>query len=154
MAWYYDHDACVGKVWRYLGRKYTKADYEQGIVYGRITDAYGYNDKTKQWCVCEVKVEWPDVQQGPIQIFDTAFNLQKKHKECTVVPVLAIPDALERRLRRWRNWDGLLHGCNKLGVEIWGIESGAIRRAQGSKAQGTKAGATKPKATKAEAPRQ
>jgi len=53
--------------------------------------------------ICEVKVEWPDVQQGPIQIFDTAFNLQKKHKECTVVPVLAIPDALERRLRRWRN---------------------------------------------------
>jgi len=129
-TWYFNHAACVRKVYRYLKAKYTEADYERKLVEGRITDAYGYNQKTKTHYVCEVKVKWDDLQKAVFQVTDTTRRLQKKHKKDTVVPVLAIPGALEKKLRGWGDWQSLRRHCRETGVKVWIIESGGIRQAR------------------------
>lgn len=154
-VWYKDHDKCVGKVYRYLKKKCTTADYERKIAGDlRTTDAYGYDEKTKTWYICEIKVRWDDVQKGPMQIKDTMVLLKnknkgdRKHKDDFIVPVLAIPDAFQRRIQKWGNWSGLLSTCNALGVELWLIESGGIRLAKGSKSQKIKVTKSTTKAEK------
>ena len=76
-TWYFDHAACVRKVYRYLKQKCTEADYEKKLVEDRITDVFGYNKNTKTWYLCEIKVDWNDLHKAPFQIMDTAVRLRK-----------------------------------------------------------------------------
>ena len=149
-TWYYDHPACVRKVYRYLKsqKKCLEADYERSLVPGTRTDAYGYNGEERTWYICEIKTDLTDRHKAISELTDTCHPFQKRHRSDSVVPVLALTFRLEKDLRESGKWQGLLQNCNRLGMEIWIIESGAIRRAQGSKAVMTEAKTPKPRSTK------
>jgi len=121
------HATCVRKVYRYLKQKYGEANYEQKTVADRITDALGYSQKSKTWYLCEIKVNWSDLQKSPYQIHDTAFRFQKSHKGDTVVPVIAFPARLQKELVNYDNWDSLRDTCRRLGIAIWVVEQSGVR---------------------------
>ncbi|MBA7507948.1 hypothetical protein ES706_06678 [subsurface metagenome] len=144
------HKTCVRKVYRYLKNKCDKADYEKKLVADRITDALGYNAKSKIWYLCEIKVNWNDAQKGVTQIHDTAFRFRKTHRGYTVVPVLAIPSRLQKELAKFDNWNSLRAQCTNSGIAIWVIEQSAVREIMSptTKAVKTKSAVTKAVKTK------
>ena len=157
-TWYFDHDACVRKVERYLRRKYGEADRERELVEDRRTDAFGYNKNTKTWYVCEIKVDPTDLLKAPFQIMDTAFRFRKKKPFHNVTPVIAIPAPLHRRIQRQDIWRSLSEQCRQNNTELWIIESGAVRELQtvgavARKPKVEKAKVVKPKPAKAKTPK-
>lgn len=129
-TWYFDHDACVRKVYRYLKQKCTEANYERELVKDRRTDAFGYDKNTKTWYVCEIKVDPTDLLKAPFQIMDTAFRFKKKKRFHNVTPVIAIPAPLHRKIQRSDIWRSLSAQCRQNNTELWIIESGAVKELQ------------------------
>jgi hypothetical protein len=126
------HENCVRKVFRYLKKKCDEADYERSLVPGHITDAYGHDTKSKTWYICEIKVNWGDLQKAPHQIYETAFLFKKKHRGDTVIPVIALPSRLQKELVKYNNWVSLCSHCKATGVAIWAIESASVRQIKSS----------------------
>ncbi len=129
-TWYFDHDACVRKVYRYLKQKCTEANYERELVEDRRTDAFGYDKNTKTWYVCEIKVDPTDLLKAPFQIMDTAFRFKKKKRFHNVTPVIAIPAPLHRKIQRSDIWRSLSAQCRQNNTELWIIESGTVKELQ------------------------
>lgn len=129
------HRTCVRRVRRYLEKKYggIDTDFERRLVDERITDAYCYNKKTKTWYLCEVKVNWPDLQKAAYQIHDTVFRFRKTHKGDSVVPVVAIPARLKKDLMEHNNWNSLYDMCERAGTRIWVIEQSTVQEAMSPK---------------------
>lgn len=147
-TWYKDHDACVQKVYRYLKAKCSEADLERQLVADRRTDAYGYDKKAKIWYVCEIKVDWSDLQKAVYQVTDTAFRFQKTKRASSVIPVLAIPTPLQKKLHKWDNWQSLCESCRRSGIEIWLIDSGTVKQVKGTQVTPPKMEGAKPSAVK------
>jgi len=155
-TWYFDHDLCVRKVYRYLKSKDMNAGQEKELVPGLRTDAFAYDEKTRIRYICEIKVAWSDLPKSPSQVMDTVRPLRKRKKGDIVVPVIAFPLPLQKELRKDDRWNSFSATCRELGIEIWIIDSGAIRVVQRSKirvpqAKVVKAKAAKPKTVKAKA---
>ena len=143
------HGTCVRKVYRYLKKKCSIANYEESLVTGYITDAWGYNRNSKIWYLCEIKVNESDLQKAPKQIFDTVFHFPKTkfyHRGDTVVPVIAFPARLQKELVKFNTWDSLRNICRTMKVAIWVIEQSTIREVTRRK---TKVAKTKSAMTKA-----
>jgi hypothetical protein len=117
------------------------------LVDNRITDALGIVEKgkSKTWFLCEIKVNYPDLQKAPNQIHDTAFRFRQKHREDTIVPVIAFPARLQKELVDFDNWNSFRDICRRLDVAIWIIEQSTVREFQGYTT--TKAKAAVAKAT-------
>ncbi len=121
------HATFVKRVRKYLEKKCGRAGFEQKVVPGHITDAYGFNKKSKLIYLCEVKVRRSDLRRAPYQIYETALRFKKKRKDFdTVVPVIAIPVKLQRFLIEEDNWEPLCVMCNNLGIAIWVIEQSTV----------------------------
>lgn len=121
------HATCVKKVYRYLKNKCGEADFERKLVADRITDTFGYNKKLKTWYICEIKVNWSDLQKAAYQIHDTAFRFRKNHRGVTVVPVIAFPKRLYKELIKFDNWGSFCDICTTMSVAVWVIEQSTIR---------------------------
>ena len=133
------HTTMVKRVNGYLRRICTAAEKEMGLVYGRITDAWGYDGKTRTYYVCEIKVNFKDLQKAVYQIHDTAFRYKPKYdKDANIIPVIAFPKGLYKELVDYDNWGSLSDACNKLGVAIWIIEQSTVRQIQGPKTKSPK----------------
>ena len=133
------HTTMVKRVNGHLRRICTVAEKEIGLVDSRITDAWGYDAKTKTYYVCEVKVNFKDLQKAVYQIHDTAFRyIPKYDKEANIIPVIAFPIGLYKELVDYDNWGSLSDACNKLGVAIWIIEQSTVRQIQGPKPKSPK----------------
>jgi hypothetical protein len=132
------HTNCVKKVYRYLKLKCDVADFERKIVADRITDALGHNTKSKLWYICEIKVNWSDLQKAAYQIHDTAFRFKKNHLADTVIPVIAFPTRLYKELIRFDNWDSLRNLCKTMGVAIWVVETAKVNEIYNPKKQASK----------------
>ncbi len=155
-TWYFDHDACVRKVYRYLKSKSMEADQEKELVPGLRTDAFAYDEKTRTRYICEIKVAWSDLQKSPSQVMNTVRPLRKRKKGDTVVHVIAFPFSLQKELRKDDSWNSFSATCRDLGIEIWIIDSGAIQVVQRSKIRvpqvtAVKASAAKSKTVRAKA---
>ena len=155
MAWLFDserstyHKTMVRRVHAYLKRKYGTADFERSLVADRITDAYGYDEKTKTWYLCEIKVNWNDLQKAPYQIHDTVFRFKRARKVAKVLPVIAFPLRLQKELIKLDNWGSFRDSCKNSGVAIWIIEQSYVRQAQGSTTSSAKAQPAPKSTTKA-----
>lgn len=148
------HTTCVHRVNAYLKRSCTIADFERKLVDNRITDALGIIEKgkSKTWFLCEIKVNYSDLQKAPNQIHDTAFRFKERHREDTIVPVIAFPARLQKELVDFNNWNSFRDICKKLDVAIWVIEQSTVREFQGYTTTKAKAVVAKPiKAPKAKA---
>jgi hypothetical protein len=135
------HGTCVRKVDRYLNKKCTVAHSERKLVAERITDASGYDAKRKTWYLCEIKVNWSDLQKAPYQIHDTAFRFPRNpfyHKGDTVMPVIALPARLQKELVQHHNWDSLRDQCTKTGIGLWIIEQSGVREITSPNTKGVK----------------
>ncbi len=133
------HTTMVKRVNAHLRRICTASEKETGLVYGRITDAWGYDGKTRTYYVCEIKVNFNDLQKAVYQIHDTAFRYKPKYdKDANILPVIAFPKRLYDELVDHENWGSLSDACNKLGVAIWIIEQSTVRQVQGSKPKSPK----------------
>jgi len=140
------HTTMVNRVNAHLRRICTAAEKEMGLVYGRITDAWGYDGKTRTYYVCEIKVNFKDLQKAIYQIHDTAFRYKPRYdKDANIIPVIAFPKGLYKELVDYENWGSLSDACNKLGVAIWVIEQSAVRQVQGPKPTRKPKTVTKPK---------
>ena len=125
------HTTCVNRVRSHLSRVCTASDKEIGLVKHRITDAVGYDEKTKTYYLCEIKVNFNDLQKGVYQIHDTAFRFKPKNKNAQVIPVISFPNRLYKELIKFDNWKSLSDACKKVGVAVWVIEQSTIRQIQG-----------------------
>ena len=148
------HTTMVRRVHSYLKKQCTRANYEQKTVEGRQTDALSYidNGKFKTWFLCEIKVNPSDLLKAVSQIHDTAFRWRKTHIGDTVIPVIAFPARLEKKLKDTDKWDSQCDLCKKSDVAIWIIEQSTVREFQGYKTTKAKSAAAKParaKVTKA-----
>jgi len=133
------HTTMVKRVNGHLGRICTGAEKEMGLVYGRITDAWGYDGKTRTYYICEIKVNFKDLQKAVYQIYDTAFRYKPKYdKDAKIIPVIAFPERLYEELVGYDNWGSLSDACNKLGIAIWIIEQSTVRQVQGPKIKSPK----------------
>jgi len=142
------HKTCVRRVHAHLRRKYGIADFERSLVSDRITDAWGYDKKSKTWYLCEIKVNWSDLQKAPLQIHDTALRFKKNHKDSAVVPVIALPLKLQKELVKINTWNSFCDTCKKLNMAIWVIEQSSVRQIQSPRHKTSKAITSKPKVTK------
>jgi hypothetical protein len=145
------HITCVNRVKSHLKRICRDAGKERGFVPGRITDAWGYDNKTKTLYFCEIKVNPGDLLKAVSQIHDTVFKYKPKDSRIKVIPVIAVPKRLydefsKYDLGQWKSFRSL---CKTANIAIWIIEQSNIRQIQGpkpkspSKAQtGTKKKAT------------
>jgi hypothetical protein len=147
------HATCVKKVYRYLKQKCGEADYEKKLVADRITDALGYNTKTKTWYLCEIKVNFTDLQKAAYQIHDTAFRFKRNHKAATVIPVIAFPLRLQKELVKFDNWDSLRNLCRTTGVAIWVIGQSTVRETMSPKTKVVKPKNATTKAVKTKRPK-
>ncbi|MFC2066237.1 hypothetical protein ACFLUO_04140 [Chloroflexota bacterium] len=140
------HTTCVHRVNAYLKRSCTIADFERKLVDNRITDALGIIEKGifKTWFLCEIKVNYSDLQKAPNQIHDTAFRFKQRHKGDTVVPVIAFPARLQKELVDFDNWNSFRDICKRLDVSIWVVEQSTVREFQGYTTTKAKSTATKP----------
>ena len=155
------HKHCVSRVKSHLKRTCDNADKEQGLVSGRITDAWGYNRGEKTWFLCEIKVNIKDLQKGVTQIHDTCFRFKVSNQGDKVIPVLAIPNKLYNEMRKYEpgQWSSFSSLCKNTDIAVWVVEQSNIRQIQGPKPTTPKPKATtkvkataKPKAaTKAKA---
>jgi len=139
------HTTMVNKVNAYLKRNCSISEKELGLVSGRITDACGYDEKTNTYFICEVKVDFSDLQKAPYQIHETAFKYKPKKIGAKKIPIIAIPKALYLGLINNDKWESLSDACAKLGVAFWVIEQSTVRQIQGPKPTSPK----KPKAVRA-----
>ncbi len=145
------HKTMVRKVHAYLKKNYSVADFERSLVTDRITDAFAYDNKTKTWYLCEIKVNWGDLQKALYQIHDTVFRFKRTHKSSIVIPVIAFPARLQRELVKSDNWGSFRDSCKNNGVAIWIIEQSFVRQLQSSNIQKSKATSAKKVFTKASA---
>jgi len=137
------HKTMVNRVNGHLRRICTSAEKEICLVYGRITDAWGYDAKTRTYYVCEIKVNFKDLKKAVYQIYDTAKRYKPKYdKYANIIPVIAFPKVLHKELNDYDNWASLSDACIKLGVAIWIIEQSTVRQIQGPKPKSPK---SKPK---------
>ena len=143
------HKTMVQWVHAYLNRKYGVADSERSLVDDRITDTFAYDKKSKTLYLCEIKVNWNDLQKAPYQIHDTVFRFKRAHKGAKVVPVVAFPLRLQKELIKEDTWGSFRDTCKKIGVAIWIIEQSSIRQAQGPTTSSTKAQPAPKSTTKA-----
>ena len=149
------HSTFVRRVRKYLEKKCGRAGSEEQVVHGHITDAFGFNKKSKTAYLCEVKVRRSDLRRAPNQIYETALRFRKDHRIYTTVPVIAIPVKLYRFLVDKDNWEPLYSMCGNLGIALWVIEQSAIREIlspkidKAVKTKGSRASTTKKKATRA-----
>jgi hypothetical protein len=122
------HETCVKRVRKYLEKKCGQAGLEEKLVHGHITDAFGYNKKSKIIYLCEIKVRRSDLRRAPNSIYETALRFKEKRKDYkTVVPVIAVPARLEEFLIKQDNWKPLCLMCKNLGIAVWVIEQSTIR---------------------------
>ncbi len=132
------HTTMVKRVNGHLRRICTASEKEIGLVYGRITDAWGYDEKTRTYYVCEIKVNFKNLQKAIYQIHNTAYcaalspgkptitlvlraTLRYKpnyDKDANIIPVIAFPKGLYKELVDYDNWGNLSDACNKLGVAV------------------------------------
>ena len=124
------HATMVNRVRSHLKRTCTQAEKEIGLVKNRITDAAGYDAKTKTYYLCEIKVNFNDLQKAVYQIHDTAFRYKPKIRGSSVIPVIAFPGRLYKELIKFDNWKSLKDICKKIGVAVWVIEQSSIRQVQ------------------------
>jgi len=128
------HTTMVNRVNGHLRRICTSAEKEIGLVDNRITDAWGYDAKTRTYYLCEIKVNYKDLQKAVYQIHDTAFRYKPKYdREATIIPVIAFPRRLYEELVDNDNWKSFRDICNKSGVAIWSIEQSTVRQIHGPK---------------------
>jgi len=124
------HTTCVNRVASHLKRFCIEAGKERKFVSGRITDAWGYDSKTKTIYFCEIKVNSKDLMKGVYQIYETAFKYTPKDPRNNVIPVIAIPKKLYNELikhdiEQWKSFRSL---CETNKITIWIIEQSAIQQ--------------------------
>jgi len=166
MAWpYYDerstyHKTIVHRVYAQLKRNGCSADFEHSLVPRRVMDTFGYNGKTKTWYLCEIKVNWPDLQKAVTQIHEQVYNFKRSKlymdKGGNVVPVIAIPNNMYNEHVKYYTdqLESFCSLCKTTNIALWIVEQSTIRQIQGPKLKtAVKAKAmTKPKTpTKAKA---
>jgi hypothetical protein len=128
------HITMINRLNGHSGRICTAAEKETGLVYGRVTDAWGYDGKTRTYYVCEVKVNFKDLEKAVYQIHDTAYRYKPKYdKHANIIPFISFPKRLYEKLVNYYHWGSLSDACNNLGVAIWIIELTTVRQVQGPK---------------------
>ena len=129
------HTTCVNRVKSHLKRICADAGKETGFVPGRITDAWGYDKKTKTIYFCEIKVNAHDLLKAVSQLHITAFNFKPKDPENKVIAVIAIPKRLYNDLVKYDRvqWLSFRALCKKTNITIWIIEQSSIVQIQGPK---------------------
>jgi hypothetical protein len=137
------HAYCVNRVTTHLKKICTVADKETKLVPGRVTDAWGYDNKKKVWYICEIKVAGTDLPKSAYQIHDTVCKFKESEyyakRPGTIVPVLAITSQFYLALRKhslskWEHFTDLLKIDN---TAIWVVEQSAIHAITRTKRKAT-----------------
>jgi hypothetical protein len=133
------HRTIVHRVYAQLKRSGFSADFERSLVPGRVTDTFGYSVKKKTWYLCEIKVNWTDLQKAITQIHEQVYNFKRSRlymdKEGSIVPVIAIPNSLYSYLMKYYafQWGSYCSLCKTNNIALWVVEQSTIRQIQGPK---------------------
>lgn len=128
------HNTIVHRVYAQLKRNGCTADFERSLVPNRVTDTFGYNKSKNTWYLCEIKVNWSDLQKAVTQIHETVYNFKRSplylKKEAKIVPVIAIPNSLYSELVKYydHQWGSFCSLCKTNNIALWVVEQSTIRQ--------------------------